>query len=97
MYDTFLWNWSKIGICDDIIFITSCICETIGDKISQFIGKEWFPLISISLNSWVLLTSLIQLSSRSTNFGTNDAYYGSMNVKKMYCMNNIVVLDHHGL
>jgi hypothetical protein len=45
-----LWIWSKIGICDDIIFITSYICETIGDKISLFITKEWFPLISISLS-----------------------------------------------
>ncbi len=25
MYVTFMWNWSKFALCDDAIFIASCI------------------------------------------------------------------------
>ncbi len=25
MYATFIWNWSKFALCDDVIFITSRI------------------------------------------------------------------------
>ncbi len=33
MYDTFSWDWNKIAICDDAIFIILCNDETIGDEI----------------------------------------------------------------
>ncbi len=33
MNDTFVWNWSKSVICDDVIFIASCINDVIGDEI----------------------------------------------------------------
>jgi hypothetical protein len=33
MYDIFLWNWSKGEICDDTIFIASCVNDAIGDEI----------------------------------------------------------------
>jgi hypothetical protein len=29
----FVWNYNKNAICDDAIFITSCIYEAVGDKI----------------------------------------------------------------
>jgi hypothetical protein len=38
MYETFSWDWNKIAICDDAIFIILCIDETIGDEI-------WWPFI----------------------------------------------------
>lgn len=33
MFNAFLWNRREIVIYDDTIFITSCICEAIDDKI----------------------------------------------------------------
>jgi len=47
-YDAFLWNWSKIAMNDDGIFITSCINSTIVDEI------RW-PIIE---ECWVFATQL---------------------------------------
>ncbi len=38
MHDAFVWNWSKSEVCDDPIFITSCINDAIGDEISRGAG-----------------------------------------------------------
>ncbi len=32
MYDAFIWNWSKSAVCDDVIFITYCINDAIGNE-----------------------------------------------------------------
>jgi hypothetical protein len=33
MYATFMWNWSKFALCDDAIFIASCINHALEDEI----------------------------------------------------------------
>jgi hypothetical protein len=33
MYDAFVWNSSKSAVCDDAIFIASCINDAIGNEI----------------------------------------------------------------
>ncbi len=33
MYVAFMWNWSKYALCDDAIFITSCINHAFEDEI----------------------------------------------------------------
>ncbi len=33
MYDAFTWNWSKNVVCDDAMFIASCINNAIGNEI----------------------------------------------------------------
>jgi hypothetical protein len=40
IHDAFMWNWSKISICDDVIFIWSCINEGIANEIQWLIVKE---------------------------------------------------------
>ncbi len=40
MYDEFVWNWSKNAICDDAIFIASCINDTIRNDIRWPIAQE---------------------------------------------------------
>lgn len=58
------------------------------------------PHIPISQSSEIILGSLIELLSRSTSLGTMTPIgHGSilMPTYKMYYMNNVVVLDHHGL
>jgi hypothetical protein len=58
------------------------------------------PPISISQSSKIILGSLIELLSRSKSLGTMTPIgHGSilMPTYKMYYMNNVEVLDHHGL
>jgi hypothetical protein len=33
LFDTYLWNYSKSAVCDDTIFIASCINEALRDEI----------------------------------------------------------------
>jgi hypothetical protein len=33
IYDTFMWNWVKLSLCDNVLFIVSCINDVITDKI----------------------------------------------------------------
>jgi hypothetical protein len=69
-YDAFLWNWNKIAIYDDGIFIASCINFTITNQI-------WWPLLKI-IESWLhnfhssktKLDLLMVLSSKFVNPGT---------------------------
>ncbi len=30
MYNAFMWNWSKNNLCDDVVFIKSCINDALG-------------------------------------------------------------------
>jgi hypothetical protein len=32
-YDSYHWNWSASCVCDDAIFVASCVCEAIGSEI----------------------------------------------------------------
>ncbi len=40
MYATFMWNWSKFALCDNVIFIASCINHALEDEIQQSTSKE---------------------------------------------------------
>jgi len=33
MFDAFMWNWNKINVCNDEIFIVSCINEALNNEI----------------------------------------------------------------
>jgi hypothetical protein len=33
IYDAFMWNWAKSSLCDDVIFITSCINHALAYEI----------------------------------------------------------------
>ena len=58
-YDSYHWNWSANSICDDAIFIASCVCEAISDEIRwpnpQEKEKDWeglldtFQIVLVSL------------------------------------------------
>jgi hypothetical protein len=34
MYDAFMWNWSKFALCDDAIFIASCINHALEERVT---------------------------------------------------------------
>jgi hypothetical protein len=40
MYATFMWNWLKSTLCDDAIFIASCINHALEDEIQWPTLKE---------------------------------------------------------
>ncbi len=40
MHDTFMWNWSKTSICDDTLFISSCINEAIANEINGRLSRR---------------------------------------------------------
>jgi hypothetical protein len=33
IYDAFMWNWAKSSLCDDVIFIASCINHALANEI----------------------------------------------------------------
>jgi hypothetical protein len=97
-YDAFMWNWSKSAINDDGMFIASCINFTIVDEI------RW-PTIE---EQQVLGTQLSQFQGyigfingtfikihRPWNNPTHQSWFNGW--KKIYCLNNLMVLDHQGL
>ncbi len=97
-YDAFLWNWSKSVINADGIFIASYINFSIANEI-------WWPTIE---KLWVLVTQLPYFQGcigfidgtpikirKPWNNSAHQSWFNGW--KKMHCMNNIVVVDHHGL
>ncbi len=51
MYDTFMWNWSKYALCDNALFIASCINHTFSYEI------QWPTLeerVKLRTHSWEL-------------------------------------------
>jgi hypothetical protein len=40
MFDAFMWNWNKSNVCDDAIFIASCISEALSNEIQWPIIEE---------------------------------------------------------
>ncbi len=98
MYDAFVYNWSKSVVCDDVIFIASCINDAIGDKI-------WWPTTQEQV---VLNTNLVELQGcigfiygtlinihKPWNDGAHKVWFNGQ--KNIYSMDNIVVVDHRGL
>ena len=91
-----MWNWSKTAINDDIYFLLSCINEALRDEIKWpsvdervEAGSHEFPGC-IGIIDGTLVK--IRRPWRDDNHG---CYFNGR--KKMYCINNLVVIDHFGL
>ena len=96
--DTFMWNWSKSAINDDTIFLSSCINEALCDEMKWPSVDERVEAAShahefpgcIGIIDGTLVK--IRRPWRDENHGR---YFNGR--KKMYCINNLVVVDHFGL
>jgi hypothetical protein len=44
MYNTFMWNWLKFALCDNIIFIASCINDALANEIHRLTSKDRIAL-----------------------------------------------------
>jgi hypothetical protein len=97
-YDAFMWNWSKNATNDDGMFIASCINFAIVHEILWPIVEE----------QQVLGTQLLQFQGcigfingtfikihRPWNNPAHQSWFNGQ--KKIYCLNNTVVLNHQGL
>jgi len=98
IYDAFIWNWAKSSLCDDVIFIASCINHAL---VNEIYWPSYFERVALG--------SQFCESSRCLGFIDKTLveiwkpWKGSKHLtwfngrKKIYAMKNIVVLDHHGL
>jgi hypothetical protein len=98
IYDAFMWNQAKSSLCDDVIFISSCINHALVDEIrwpSSFervaLGSQLRELPGcLGLINGTLVE--IPKSWKDTKHWTCCSGH-----KKIYAMNNTMILDHHGL
>jgi hypothetical protein len=97
-YDAFLWNWNKSVINDVGIFIASCINFTIANEI-RWPVIEGHQVLAMQLPQFQGCIGFIDGTfikiHKPWNNPTHQSWYNGQ--KKMYCMNNIMVVDHHGL
>ncbi len=98
IYDAFMWNLAKSSLCNDVIFIASCINHALVDEIhwpSSFervaLGSQLRELLGcLGFINGTLVK--IQEPWKDTKHWTWCNGH-----KKIYVMNNTMILDHHGL
>ena len=95
---SFLWNWSKSSVISDQVFIASCVSWALRDEIKWPDVKERQALGSM-VSAFpgcigIIDGTLIKIRRPWKNPDHNKWFNGH---KKMYCMNNVVIVDHHGL
>ncbi len=98
IYDAFMWNWAKSSLCDDVIFITSCINHTLANEIHW---PSSFERVALGSQLHELLRclrfideTLIEIQ-KPWKYSKHWTWFNGH--KKIYVMNNAVILDHHGL
>jgi hypothetical protein len=97
MHDAFMWNRSKVSVCNDALFI-SCINKAIADEILSLTVKERvilvrgiqdFPSCIGFMNG-----TLEQICELWNNVMHRTWFIGR---KKIYSMNNIILVDNQDL
>jgi hypothetical protein len=89
VFDAFMWNWNKSNVCNYAIFITFCINEALSNEI------RW-PMVEerAQLGSQIIDGIFIEIR-KSWNNEAHKTWFNRH--KKMYYMNNMIILDHCGL
>ena len=94
----FLWNWAKSSVIDDQIFIATSINWALRDEIKWPDELERQALASTipALPGCIgfIDGTLVKIRRPWKNPEHGKWFNGR---KKMYCMNNVVIVDHHGL
>jgi hypothetical protein len=97
-FDGSHWDWSKSSVCDDAVFVASCINSALSEEIRWPSETERFQLGKriaqfsgyVGLIDWTLYK--IRRSYKDPN---NRRWFNGR--KKIYSVNNTVVVDHDGL
>lgn len=96
--DNMLWNWSRSVVCDNAIFVASCINKALADEVKWPFGAErrvlgaHIPQLKGCISC--VHGTLVQIRHSYKNEHHTRWYHGR---KIMYCMNNTILVDHDGL
>ena len=94
----FLWNWTKSSVIDDQVFIATSINWVLKDKIKWPDELERQALASVIPTFpgciGFIDGTLVKIRKPWKNREHGKWFNGC---KKMYCMSNVVIVDHHGL
>ena len=95
---SFLWNWAKSSIIDDQIFIATSINWALRyeikwpDELERQALASTIPALPGCIG--FINGTLVKIRRPWKNPEHGKWFNGR---KKMYCMNNVVIVDHHGL
>ena len=93
----FLWNWAKSFVIDDQVFIATSINWALRDEIKWPDELERQALVSMipAFPGCIrfIEDTLVKIRRPWKNPEHGKWFNGC---KKMYCMNNAVIVDHHG-
>lgn len=97
-FDAALWNWARSSMCDDSIFIASCINQAAADEIRWPSSAERQQLSAV-LPQFPGCIGFIDGTLVKIRRPFRDTQHRSWfnGRKKMYCFNNTVIIDHNGL
>jgi hypothetical protein len=97
-HESFTWNWAKSSVCDDIIFVCTAINRVMVDEIKwpnaarrAELGQR-LPEFPGCIG---LIDGTLCQISRPHDDPDHSRWFNGR--KKMYAMNNTVVVDHDGL
>lgn len=98
VYDGHHWNWSKSSVNDDSIFVSSCLNEAIANEIRWPTAHER-RIAGERLSEFPGCIGYIDGTLVKIRRPHRDPQHGKWfnGRKKMYCVNNTVVVDHDGL
>ena len=95
---SFLWNWSKTSLISNQVFIASCVSWALRDEIKWPNVMERHALASIVRGfpgCIGIIDGMLVKIHRPWNNPDHGKWFNGC--KKMYCMNNVVIVDNHGL
>ena len=97
-FPSFLWNWSKTLLTSDQVFIASCVSWALRDEIrwpNVMVRQALASMVpGFSGCIGIIDGTLVKIRRPWKNPDHGKWFNGR---KKMYCMNNVVIVDHHGL
>jgi hypothetical protein len=98
IFDGTHWNWSKSSVCDDAIFVATCVNEAIGGEISWPNAAQRFELgrrIQQFPGCIGYIDGTLCMIRRPHHDPNARRWFNGR--KKIYSTNNTVVVDHDGL
>jgi hypothetical protein len=98
IFDAHQWNWAKSSVCDDAVFIASCIEHACEDEIRWPNPEERRRAASqvCDLPGCIgFIDGTLCKIRRPHSDPNHKKWYNGR--KSMYCFNNVVIVDHQGL